>query len=387
MILAAVVAGAVAIEAGSRVYAGLFLTPTAAAAFVPPPYEDAAYFSGAFVAEQRQVALMPGATGSHVILQDIRGRYINIVGGLRATAHQPASADRQLLVFGGSTIFSEEVPDDHTIPSYLQALINMRCASRVRVLNYGVPSMNALQQVSRLRETSIRPGDIVMFYDGVNDVYYTVYAGQSRRTSMSAAPDPPGPLLSALFRASEVSAAARVVSAVTAHAVPAAMKDDDERRRNLDRVEAEHVEAISEAHRYVQAAQGVFVHVLQPHLFATPATTPYRRQLVANYVPVTTATFFQRDRPERFEGQALLPVARGLAAAFDEGYPRLRRAAAVARAAGIESIDRSGILSADAVRGEVFLDFTHVNHEGNRVVAAALFDAVHAHLGECGEGG
>src|SRR5262249_6049714 len=105
-------------------------------------------------------------------------------------------------------------------------------------------------------------------------------------------------------------------------------------------------------------ARGRFVHALQPELFATPLATDYRRMLAENY--------------------RLVPP--GLEKAFSVGYPALRRTVA---GAGVRSVDLSDLLAADRVPDEVFLDFCHVNHVANAIVAAALFRATAPLLGDC----
>ena len=79
-------------------------------------------------------------------------------------------------MFGGSTLFGQEVPDHLTIASYLQGMLNEK-GMRWSVINRGVPAMNVLQQTKILEQLNIPRGSIVVYYDGVNDIYYNVFSG------------------------------------------------------------------------------------------------------------------------------------------------------------------------------------------------------------------
>jgi hypothetical protein len=113
-----------------------------------------------------------------VELDDYRGEYFNVTDGFRVTTDGPPDSKRRILLFGGSTLFGQEVPDEHTIASYLQRMVN-DAGLQWRVANYGLPGMNASQQVSILKTVTLREGDIVIFYHGVNDIYYVVFGGAS----------------------------------------------------------------------------------------------------------------------------------------------------------------------------------------------------------------
>ena len=96
---------------------------------------------------------------------------------MRVTKFQPLQYKNTIHIFGGSTIFSGEVPDENTIPSFLQKKINDSNIS-YKVNNYGVSSVTAKHQFERLKNmVEIKKGDIVIFYDGANDVLQKIYLG------------------------------------------------------------------------------------------------------------------------------------------------------------------------------------------------------------------
>lgn len=346
------------LEGTSHVYLRFTLPPDAGTEdnLPPIPYRGSDYLTPAFFAEvQKGSSLVPVEGSPHFVPEETAGRYINVVDGRRVTTDQPPSPERRVLAFGGSTMFSEEVPDWYTIPSFLQRLINTHCEGPVAVVNYGVSAMNIVQQRSRLFSTEVRPGDIVVFYGGVNSVYFLIHAGGRSYGS------PPGfidRVREAAAWLRQKSAAAAVVVDVWESAPPAAVSEPAGLRANLDRAERDYRDEVTSAHRFVSARGGEFVHFLQPQLFSTGLSTPYRRQLGQDYP--------------------------GLETSFRLGYPRLRRALAAAeREAGVRSWDLSDLLAVERVPGEVFFDFAHVNETANGMVAGAMFARLAPQIGDC----
>src|SRR5262245_57834639 len=147
----------------------------------PAPYRDADYFGDEFLDESMRCVLLRPVPGDLFILQDdFRGRYFSVSHGRRHTTDQPESWTGRVLLFGGSAVFGQEVPDRWTLASCLQRLLNQHPGPRRRVENHDACSAIAAQQLERLRQTDVRPGDVVTFYDGVNDVLYPVYNGNPR---------------------------------------------------------------------------------------------------------------------------------------------------------------------------------------------------------------
>ncbi len=94
----------------------------------------------------------------------------------------PGSCERDdaftVMTFGGSTMFGAGVSDQHTIPAYLAAGFNRngRC---VKVVNYGAgwwQSSQSLIQLIEVLKRGARP-QVVVFYDGVNDVNVVAFGG------------------------------------------------------------------------------------------------------------------------------------------------------------------------------------------------------------------
>jgi len=135
-------------------------------------YAQSAYWSPAFARESLHVTTIgPRAYDQTHIgvvrgLSDFRGRWITIVDGKRVTLGGPTNALHRIHVFGGSTTVCAEVPDQYTWPTQLQAQVK---DARFAVVNHGVFGATALDRLRALRAETIRPGDVVVFYIGVND--------------------------------------------------------------------------------------------------------------------------------------------------------------------------------------------------------------------------
>jgi len=111
------------------------------------------------------------------------GMYLNIEdNGVRQTRppapNHPNQRPLRVWVFGGSTTFGWGLGDDWTIPFQLQVALQASTdVYQVIVTNYAVPTYTSSQEVAlftaylRLHE----PPDAVVFVDGVNDVWYSVY--------------------------------------------------------------------------------------------------------------------------------------------------------------------------------------------------------------------
>ena len=64
----------------------------------------------------------------------------------------------------------------------------------------------------------------------------------------------------------------------------------------------------------------------------------------------------------------------GIDVAFDRGYPKLRDVSFALVSEGISFSDLSDALEGRHAHGEVFLDFCHINHVGNRLIAERILD-------------
>jgi lysophospholipase L1-like esterase len=107
---------------------------------------------------------------------DVRTRTVNVVDGVRRTWRPPQCSCRRRTVwmYGGSTTFGLGQRDDHTIASEL-ARIAWRDGIALDVVNRGVPGDLHWQEATRFAwdlQSGPTP-DLVLFYDGVNEIWAT----------------------------------------------------------------------------------------------------------------------------------------------------------------------------------------------------------------------
>jgi hypothetical protein len=161
------------LEVGTRVLVAFDVLPD-----LMTPYEvynlDWYYAASPFPDFRSKSAIYtfhPAPGEAYWLMEDKRSHYVNITHHIRHTTDQPADYARTIYMFGGSTLYSTEVPDAYTIPSYLQRLIVDSFGDTFQVVNLGVPGYNTFVQLERLQDVELEDGDIVVFYDGTNNVF------------------------------------------------------------------------------------------------------------------------------------------------------------------------------------------------------------------------
>lgn len=112
------------------------------------------------------------------------GRYITVDSlGHRRTVQSAAPGDRvrHVYFFGGSTMWGTMQRDSFTIPSVAATALAARGLRDVEVTNFGETGYVFTQEVLAL-ELELRRGarpDVVVFYDGINDVAAATIVGQA----------------------------------------------------------------------------------------------------------------------------------------------------------------------------------------------------------------
>ena len=125
-----------------------------------------------------------------VRVADVATRHVNVVGGVRTTWSPPCrDCDRLLVwVYGGSTIFGIGQRDEHTIPSEL-ARAAWDDGIALEVVNRGTPGDLLWDEVQRAAwDLAVGPPpDLVVFYDGANELW------AARTMNDRGVPDGSGP--------------------------------------------------------------------------------------------------------------------------------------------------------------------------------------------------
>ena len=152
--------------------------------------EDKSYFQNAYdlsnpVQEHDRVLREIEEFDGLVKMKNLNGRYIKIRDFRRVTTGSTGLRQKRILIFGGSTIFCGEMPDSLTVPSQLQKIV-LDNALDFDVLNFGISGMRIENQFKYLTSiTNLGPDDVVVFYDGVNDLNKVYKLGLDLRNNQS----------------------------------------------------------------------------------------------------------------------------------------------------------------------------------------------------------
>lgn len=346
-------------EGGCRISTAFFPpTPTTHYEFRlsrPPPYQNADYFSRAFVNES---FAQPGGWKTDRsfgwIPNDYRGRHFNVSDGKRKTTDAPplSSVQGRILVFGGSTVYCSEVPDSLTLCSCLQRVLNEHGQRNYKVENLGATTITIKQQLARLKLETIGPSDLVVFYDGVNDVIQSIFYNNPDGTIIDESRKQLDGLSAVnrfFFKVHRRLAPYSAFVAVFLNPVKPAANAKEIDSAIVGVAARQYQQSLSQAAEYCQAKGARFAHFLQPCLLSATAKSPYEKRLLEN-------------------GWLTAP---GLALAFQTGYAALRRSCAEAGEAGVPNFDLSSCL--DSRSEEVYLDYAHVNHVANQMIARAIY--------------
>ena len=100
----------------------------------------------------------------------IKGPNFSVSDGIRNTTDVNKSLCRnKIYIFGGSTVFCDEMPDRLTSGSFLQRLINQK-TKPMAVVNCGWSGASMLDRTKMLKElVNFDNGDMAVFYFGDND--------------------------------------------------------------------------------------------------------------------------------------------------------------------------------------------------------------------------
>lgn len=287
------------------------------------------------------------------------GTHVNVdAEGRRRTWSGTAEAGKpEIWLFGGSTMFGMGSRDDHTIASTVAKTLD--AGGGARVVNYGQPGWVMAQSAILLAE-ELKKGrrpDVVVFYDGANDVFSAVAQGTAgwpqnndnrQREFNLVNHDRRGDLireavLSLLPRTTEW------LGRLAGPRVPPPLAEEELARRT--RAAAEYMGATATQVRALAAAHGFkTVFVLQPMIFDKPTKTPFEQRAAGDYA--------------------------GMAKAYALGYDGIRHAAGLAGHDDV--LDLSGLFAATA--DAMFIDFCHMGEPGDARIGAAIAQAVQARL-------
>ena len=361
IIFISIILGLLIVEVGSYIYVKNFsetyLTKWEFRKKKPPPYYSAEYFSDNFIKESRY--FVRGDLKDIIELEDYQGEFFNILKGFRFTTDSPLSYKKRVLLFGGSTLFSQEVPDKFTIASFLQREVKKK---GYMVKNYGLPGMNSRQQYEILKKVNLNKNDLVIFYHGVNDVYYNVFFGESNGWVNGVPAFRPVKKINFVEKMiykfndnfGNILFSPQLLNLVALKQQPLSVKSEDELKINSELAVIAFKKYINLSNEIVIDKGGQFIHILQPILFGKKDLTKFQSEILAN--PYLTAY--------------------GSEKAFVITYPKLRQVSNT-ELKDIKFYDFSGILhNDDLFENEIWFDFCHINHEGNKHVAKVINEKI-----------
>lgn len=109
--------------------------------------------------------------GIHNVLQDIKGKYVNIIGGRRLTTDVPLSPINNIYFYGPCTVRGGFVSDKYTIPSFVQRLVNLDFREIYEVVNCGTNGgRQHIDYFEYIMNTEFNEGDIVILIDFYNNI-------------------------------------------------------------------------------------------------------------------------------------------------------------------------------------------------------------------------
>jgi len=280
-----------------------------------------------------------------------------IVNGRRLTTDQPINPNRQILVFGGSTVWGTGSADYNTIPSILQRHINNEVLNqRIGVTNFGFSTVVSHQQLSKLRSIQIQKNDIVIFYDGGNDIFQGAVYGNPLGTIIGYNED--NKLFTFInsikFFLSSNSYFYRLLGLLKSSGYDENCKKIDDvtlDNRIYDSL-SNYLRVSNSARDYVESQGGKFYHFFQPTLFSKMILSDYERNLINNVSKSERCSF---------------PYMQIAAKKF--GYM-------LANTDNSGIIDLSQSLSAVKNNREYFFDWIHVSSAGNLVVAPLIYESI-----------
>lgn len=313
----------------------------------PQPYINAEYFSKEFINESFS---QPGGwlldkTYGGVKPRDFEGKWINVQNNRRVTINKPGKYSRKIYIFGGSTVYNGEVPDNLTIASQLASLGANKFL--YKVVNMGATSIHSSQQFARLKsEVSLKSGDLVIFYDGVNDVLQRIIY-ENKKGYMFGEPKQESFWIKQLRSKSEYSSILYILYSNL-------IKNTKEKPDSLIMTSIEdYINILVEAKKYTETNGGVFYHFLQPTLFTKKNLNKYEQLLLARGYPFVPNQFIKD---------------------FAKAYPIISNK--------LDSMEFSYSLIEifDGLEESPYLDFCHVNHIGNKIIAENIWNNINNEL-------
>ena len=313
----------------------------------PEPYINAEYFSKDFIDES---FAQPGGwlldkTYGGVKPNNFEGNWINVINNQRVTINEPGNYLRKIYLFGGSTVYNGEVPDNFTIASQLASLGANNFS--YEVVNMGATSIHSAQQFGRLKaEINVNDGDAIIFYDGVNDVLQRIIY-DNHEGYMIGEPKKESFWIKQLRSKSKYSSILFIFYSKI-------IENTKETPSTLIKTSVDnYVNTLVVVNEYVKSQGASFYHFLQPTLFTKKNLNKYERSLIEKGYPFVPTQFIQD---------------------FKRAYPLISNK--------LDSVEFSYSLvgAFNNLKKSPYLDFCHVAHIGNKIIAENIWNNINNEL-------
>ena len=268
-------------------------------------------------------------------MPDYKGQFLNVRNGLRVTTNHPEHIKQNFYVFGASTVFCGEVADNFTLCSQLQVAINKNNYSTA-VINFGRHGSTFRNRLLFLERCNLVEGDLVLFWFGVNESGWKFLEG---KTNVSLFINLLHKISEGLKSFSKYLALLELVSKIFEFLVFEPFCKSYayfETRQSLSNLE-----------KLSQVRGFRYKVILQPNLLTKLHRTPREDLIVEFFLSRVKGRIMQR--------------------LLNSNYPRFR--ALISR---FDGFDASG--SFKQTDREVFVDWVHLNSEGNQMMAKVIFD-------------
>ena len=309
----------------------------------PEPYINAEYFSKDFINES---FAQPGGwlldkTYGGVKPSNFEGKWINVRNNKRVTINKPGNYLRKIYLFGGSTVYNGEVPDNLTIASQLASLGANNLS--YEVINMGATSIHSAQQFGRLKaEIKVNEGDVIIFYDGVNDVLQRIIY-ENQEGYMIGKPKKESFWMKQLRLKSKYSSVLFIFYSKM-------IKNTKETPSALINTSVDnYLNTLVAVNDYVEGQGASFYHFLQPTLFTKKDLNKYEKSLIEKGFPFVPTQFIQT---------------------YKRAYPLISNKLDTVK------FSYSLVAAFDDLEKSPYLDFCHVNHIGNKIIAENIWNNI-----------
>lgn len=284
-------------------------------------------------------------------LRDFQSRYVNVANRVRQSYTTTLPGEPlDVWFFGGSTMFGfDGQRDDHTIPSEVVRLGEAQ-GRPIRAHNYGAQGLTNYQETQIFAQLLVSGGrpDLVVFYDGINDTALQLQNALAHRDVAGE----PGQLQSDLIRGAIVGAGISGSDAPPSPLlpenapVPAGQVPLD---GLVDDVVGVYADGIELSITLGNAYDVPVLHFWQPDLLSRTPLDPGEEELLPvqgmdPFIYQSMRAFWSRVRDRLPDGVT------DISSAFDQ------------------------------LDGPVLSDIVHVNEDGARAVAAAMYPTITATL-------